>query len=221
VLVLVALVLTVGIADSVNPSTVAPALFLATRRGADRSLAAFTAGVFTVYTLGGFVLTLGPGQAALAALPRPDKDTAHEVELAAGGALLLVAAVLWFARERIARRVAPEARWTGRSAFFFGAAIMAVELPTAFPYFAAIAAIVGSNRSLAVQSALILLFNVAFVAPLIAIAVTRRLAGPRGERALETVRAQLDRRGAVLIPALVLLVALVVLTLGLAGILRS
>jgi hypothetical protein len=221
VLALVALVLTVGIADSVNPSTVAPALFLATRRGADRSLAAFTVGVFTVYTLGGLVLALGPGQAALAALPRPDEDTAHEIELAAGVALLLVAAVLWFARERIAGRVVREARWAGRSAFFFGAAIMAVELPTAFPYFAAIAAIVGSNRSLAVQVALVVLFNVAFVAPLIAIAVTRRLAGPRGERALEAVRGQLDRRGAVVIPSLVFVLAIVVLTFGLVGTLRS
>lgn len=217
-LALVALVLSIGIADSVNPSTVAPALFFATRPAATRGLAAFTAGVFSVYTLGGIVLALGPGQAALAALPRPDRDTVHEIELGAGVALLLLAAALWFARVRLARRVDRAPRWGDRSSFLIGAAIMAFELPTAFPYFAAIAAIVGSNRSLPVQIGLIVMFNLAFVAPLIAITAMRGLAGPRGERALATVRAQLDRRVPMLVSALVLVLALVVLTIGIVGI---
>jgi len=218
VLALVALVLSIGIADSVNPSTVAPALYLATWSGAVRSLAAFTAGVFTVYTLGGVVLALGVGQAALAALPRPDQDTIHEIELSGGVALLLLAAALWFAREWLGRRVNRGTAWGDRSSFFVGATIMAVELPTAFPYFAAIAAIVGSNRSLPVQLALIVLFNVAFVAPLIAITAVRALAGPRGEHALAVVRAQLDRRVPMLVAALVFVLALVVLTMGIVGI---
>lgn len=217
-LALVALVLSIGIADSVNPSTVAPALFLATRTAATRSLAAFTAGVFSVYTLGGVILALGPGQAALAALPRPDHDTVHEIELGGGVALLLVAAALWFARARLARRVERGPRWGERSSFLVGAAIMAFELPTAFPYFAAIAAIVGSNRSLPVQIGLIVLFNLAFVAPLLAITAVRAFAGPRGERVLAAVRAQLDRRVPMLVAALVFILALVVLTIGIVGI---
>lgn len=220
-LALVALVLAIGIADSVNPSTVGPALYLATRPQAVRSLVAFTAGAFAVYTLGGLVLALGPGQAALAELPRPNRETTHEIELAAGIALLVVAAVLWLVRGRVERHLARGQRWGERSSFVVGAAIMGIELPTAFPYFAVIAAVVGSNRSLPTQVALIVLFNVAFVAPLIAITVVRRLAGPRGERALDTLRGQLDRRGAVLIPALLLVVAVAVLAVGLAGILRT
>ena len=217
-LALVALVLSIGIADSVNPSTVAPALYLASRAGAERSLLAFTAGVFAVYTVGGIVLTLGVGQAALAALPRPDHDTVHEIELGVGVVLLAVAATLWFARARLARHVERQPKWGERSSFFVGAAIMAVELPTAFPYFGAIAAIVGSNRSLQVQIALIVLFNVAFVAPLLAIAAVLRLAGPRGARALATVRAQLDRRVPMIVAGFVFVLALVVLTIGIVGI---
>ena len=217
-LALVALVLSIGIADSVNPSTVAPALFLAMRPNAARSLAGFTAGVFSVYTFGGVILALGPGQAALAALPRPDHDTVNEIELAGGVALLLLAAALWFARERLARRVARESRSGGRSSFLVGAAIMAFELPTAFPYFAAVAAIVGSNRSLPVQIGLIVMFNLAFVAPLIAITAVRALEWPRGERALATVRAQLDRRVPMLVSAFVFVLAIVVLTIGIVGI---
>ena len=217
-LALVALVLSIGIADSVNPSTVAPALFLATRPNATRSLAAFTAGAFSAYTLGGVILVLGPGQAALAALPRPDHDTVNEIELGGGVALLLLAAALWFARDRLARRVERGSRWGERSAFLVGAAIMTFELPTAFPYFAAIAAIVGSNRSLPVQIGLIVLFNLAFVAPLIAITALHGLAGPRGDRVLARVRAQLDRRVPMLVSALVFVLAIVVITIGIVGI---
>jgi len=218
VLALVALVLSIGVADSVNPSTVAPALYLATRSGAERRILAFTAGVFAVYTGGGIILALGPGQAAIAALPRPDEDTVHEIELGGGVVLLLLAAALWFARARLARRVERQPQWGQRSSFLVGAAIMAFELPTAFPYFAAIAAIVGSNRSLPVQIGLIVLFNVAFVAPLIAIAAVVKLAGPRGARVLATLRSQLDRRVPMLVAALVFVLALVVLAIGIVGI---
>lgn len=217
-LALVALVLSIGIADSVNPSTVAPALYLATRPAGERSLTAFTAGVFAVYAAGGILLALGPGQAALAELPRPDRDTIHEIELGAGVVLLLLAAVLWFARARLARRGERQPKWGERSSFLVGAAIMAFELPTAFPYFAAIAAIVGSNRSLPVQIGLIVLFNVAFVAPLLAIAAVLKLAGPRGLRVLTKIRAQLDRRVPMLVAGLVFVLALVVLAIGIVGI---
>jgi cytochrome c biogenesis protein CcdA len=222
VLALIALVLAVGIADSINPSTVAPALYLATRRDAARSIAAFAAGAFVVYTAGGLLLVLGPGQAALAELPHPDAEATHRIELGAGVALLVFAVITWLARERIARMLVREESATrSSSSFIVGATIMTFELPTAFPYFAVIAAVVGSGRSLGVQIPLIVLFNVAFVAPLVAIAVLRHTAGPRAVRVLDAARIQLDRRGALLISGLMLVLGLVALFIGLVGIFGS
>src|SRR6266487_4470968 len=66
---LVALVLSVALVDSLNPSTMGPAVYLATRKHAARSLLGFTLGVFAVNVAAGLVLTLGPGQAILAAVP--------------------------------------------------------------------------------------------------------------------------------------------------------
>src|SRR5438105_5731946 len=176
---LVALAVSVGIVDSLNPSTVGPALYLATAPDGARRLAAFTGGVLAVGLAGGLVLTLGPGQAILAAVPRPGRTTTHGIELGLGVAALLLALVLWLRRSAVARHLSgggERARGAG-SSFLVGAAIMAVELPTAFPYFAVIAAIVSSGRRLSEQVSPVPPFNPPLVGPLIAILAVRALAG--------------------------------------------
>ena len=60
--------------------------------------------------------------------------------------------------------------------FALDAGIMAVELPTAFPYFGAIAAIIGSSTSLGTRVALAVAYNIAFVLPLVAVIVVRMAA---------------------------------------------
>jgi cytochrome c biogenesis protein CcdA len=209
-LALAVLICSIGIADSLNPSTVGPALYLALGRNATSRLAAFTAGVFGVYLIGGIALTFGPGRA----VPHPGLHTRHLIEAGLGAALLVFAAALWLARGRVARRLARGQQRVGRSSLLLGAGIIAVELPTALPYFAAIAAIVASDRNGIEDLALLVVFNVAFVAPLLVILVLRSLAGGRGIRALEALRAGLDRRAPVLLPALILVVAVALLLVG-------
>jgi cytochrome c biogenesis protein CcdA len=212
VLALIALALSVGIVDSINPSTVGPALYLASGASAARSIALFTLGAFTVSTAGGIVLALGPGQA----LPRPGHRVVHLLETGFGAGAILLAVVLWLSRDRIARRLQRRQGNAGRAPLLLGAGIMAVELPTAFPYFAVIAAVADSGRGVADQVWALLLFNVAFISPLLAILALRAAAGQRGERVLETWRSRFDRQGAVLLPALVLAIGIVLLVLGLA-----
>jgi cytochrome c biogenesis protein CcdA len=204
------LVLSIGIADSINPSTVLPALYLALRRDAVRSLLAFTAGVFCVYLAGGVVLTLGPG----AAIPHPGPWLKHVIELALGGATLIFALAFWLTRRQIAGRLAGEQRRIRGSSLLLGATIMAAELPTAFPYFAAIAAIVASGRGRVTEVLLLVLFNVAFVAPLLAIAVLRARTGTRGQARIDSLRLWLERNAPVLLPALLLAIAAVLLLVG-------
>ena len=92
------------------------------------------------------------------------------LEIVAGGAMLAAAAVLWGYRKRLVRRPR-RLRSTprGRSSAILGATITAVELPTAFPYFAAIAALVGANLSVVRIVFLLVIFNVCFVLPLLGI----------------------------------------------------
>jgi cytochrome c biogenesis protein CcdA len=218
---LVALVVTVGFLDSINPSTVGPALYLATRRSGRHDVTAFTLGAFGMSLVGGLVLTLGPGHALVASLPRPGRHTTALLELCLGAASLLAALGLWLARSRVARRIRKHKQRTGRSPLILGATIMAIELPTAFPYFAVIAAVVGSGRRVATQIALIVLFNVIFVAPLVAIAALRSLAHEHAQASLARLHDGIDRHAATLLPALVALVAVALLALGVSGLLTE
>src|SRR5579884_3233023 len=59
---LVGLMISIGLADSLNPSTIAPALYLAASEHPRRRVAEFTVAVFLVYLLGGALIALGPGQ---------------------------------------------------------------------------------------------------------------------------------------------------------------
>jgi cytochrome c biogenesis protein CcdA len=98
-----------------------------------------------------------------------------------------------------------------------GATIWAVELPTAFPYFAAIAALVGSGLDLGGQLVLLVLYNVCFVVPLIAMIVTVTVAGAESERLLARARELLQRRWPALLAGLALLAGAFVIALGVTG----
>lgn len=103
--------LSVGLADSLNPSTVGPALYLATGRRRVLRVLLFTAGVLAVDLAAGIALTMGPGRLLLGLVPHPRSTVRHALELAAGVALIAVAAGLWLGRRRLARRTPP---WSSR-----------------------------------------------------------------------------------------------------------
>ena len=134
--------------------------------------------------------------------------------------MLALAGVLWLGRARVARRLGRRPERTGRSAFLLGAGIMAVELPTAFPYFAAVAAIVGSRSGTGTQVLLVLLYNVVFVAPLVALLVVIMATGSRGAELAASARSMLQRSAPVALPAALALIGVVLLVLGALGLVR-
>ena len=176
---LIGLAVSIGLADSLNPTTIAPALYLASgERGQARAqVTQFTLGVFLVYLLGGIAIALGPGQLLLALIPKPGHDVRHIIETVVGGALIVGSAVLWQHRDRLSERRLPQPRGEGKSSVILGATITALELPTAFPYFAVIAATVGADVDAPRQILVLLLFNLCFVAPLLGIIGTLTFAG--------------------------------------------
>ena len=220
------LVASIAIADSINPSTLVPALWLA-GAGEGRGLASYTLGVFAIYLAGGLVLVLGPGPALITALHHVGGSIEHGLEAAGGIGALVFAVCIWRSG-----RPAPDA--TGGApevsraphhspapAFALGAGIMLIELPTAFMYFGAISAILAGHASPPGRIALLLVYNVLFVAPLIAILLVRRLAGERGDRWLAGAGAWLRRAGRVALIGVAAAGGAALLVLGLGGLLAT
>jgi cytochrome c biogenesis protein CcdA len=214
---LVGIVMTIGLADSLNPTTIGPALYLATGERARGRVAEFTIGVFGVYFLGGAAIAVGAGQLIRPLLPHPRHQIADIIEIAIGVAMIAAAAVLWRHRLRLARRDPPDFDPHGKSSFVLGASIMAVELPTAFPYFAAIAAIVGSGLGPVRDLFLLVLFNVCFIWPLLAIIGILTFAPDKSERVLGDARSFLQKHWPTVLAGLALVAGALVLTIGITG----
>jgi len=209
--------ITIGFADSINPTTIAPALYLAAGERPRSRVAEFTLSVFLVYLAGGVLIALGPGELLRSLLPHPDYEDRAVAEMVAGGALILASMVIWRKRRPLGARGLPATRPQRKSSVLLGATITAVELPTAFPYFAAIAAVLGSRVGLVQQLILLLLFNVCFVLPLIGIVLTLIFAPGRSERWLWRARGLLERWWPQVLAGLILLVGLFAFALGATG----
>jgi len=216
----IGVMISVGLADSLNPSTVGPALYMATARQRVLRVTQFTIGVFGVTFAGGLVLTIGPGRLLLGLVPHPQRTVRHVIELVAGVALLLVAVALWRGRRSLARRALPTHDRSG-SALIAGASIAAVELPTAAPYLAVIAGIVASSASVPEEIGLLALYNVAFVVPLLTIIGILLFAGERADPWLEQGGEWLQRRWPVVLASLLLLVGSALTVLGGAGLIKQ
>jgi cytochrome c biogenesis protein CcdA len=210
----------VGLADSLNPSTVGPALYLAAARKGALRVTLFAIGVFTVNLVAGIVLAIGPERLLLGLVPHPQRTVRHVIELVAGVILLAVAVALWLGRRSLARRELPMRSGGGGSAVIAGGLIAAVELPTAVPYLAVVAGIVASNASVPQAIGLLALYCGAFVAPLLAIVAILLVAGERANPWLREGAAWLQRRWPVVLASLLLLVGSALTVLGSAGLLK-
>jgi cytochrome c biogenesis protein CcdA len=206
--------ITIGLADSINPSTIAPALYLASGQHPRTQVVEFTLSVFLVSLFGGAVIAIGGGQLLGSVLPHTDYEDRAVAEIVAGVALLAGSGFIWRSRDRLLVRGLPKVSARRRSSVILGATITLVELPTAFPYFAAIAAIVGSRLGVARELFLLLVFNICFVLPLLGIIVTVMFAGERADRILAPGRRFLERRWPHVLTALIFVVGLFAVLLG-------
>lgn len=210
------LVGSIALADSINPSTLVPGLWLATAPAAGR-LASFTLGVFAVYMIGGLVLLLGPGQVLISALHHLHGPLEHGLEAGGGLLVLAVAFVLW--RSRAGGDGQPRARrsHSHASAFALGAGIMAIELPTGFMYFGAISAILAARPAPGLEIALLTGYNLLFIAPLVALMAVRRLAGVRIDRWMLSAETRLRYAGQLALSGVAGLAGAALVAIGLSG----
>jgi Sap, sulfolipid-1-addressing protein len=208
----------VGIVDGINPSTVAPAIILALRPKGQSLLGAFAAGVFAVSTVAGVAVVLGPGRFLLQHAPHLGDHTKHVLALVAGAGLLVAAALVWWHRHAASRVLEGRTASSPAAAATLGAGIMAVELPTAFPYFAVLAAVIASREPTTVQLGIVLLYNVAFVAPLAVIAALRLIAGASAAGALARLGKAVVAYGPAVVVGALVLAGSALLAYGAAGV---
>src|SRR4051794_5508258 len=208
----VLLIAGMGLIDSLNPATIAVGVVLGTTERPLWRLAAYAGGIFGVYLLGGLVLTLGPSELIRTATSRPD-STVFNAALIIAGAVAIGFAAWVFAHRRDETKI-PDVAMKPGSALALGAGMTAVDLPTAFPYFAAIVAIVGEDLTAPVEIALLVLFNVMYIAPIVLIAVVAVALGERAERPLLRIRAFVTRWSPVLLVVLSVAVGAVALVAG-------
>ncbi|WP_249010462.1 GAP family protein [Conexibacter sp. DBS9H8] len=216
---LIGIVMSIGLADSVNPSTLAPALYLAAGEHAKVRVLEFTLGVFGASLLGGLIVALGPGELLIHLVPHPRPILGYWLELLAGAVLLVGGMLLWRYRKVLSARELPTLSTTRRrSTVLFGAGIMFVEMPTAFPYFAAIATVVGSARSVTHAVLLLVLYNVCFILPLIAIVLVLWLSPHHARAVLNRAREIVQRNWAPIFALVLTLAGLFVIILGATGV---
>ena len=185
-------ILLLGLADSLNPVTIAVAVLLATGKRPVPRLATFTLGTGLTYFLGGLLLTLGPAVLLRTLLHHHSGRPIHIAEIAVGvGALLLAVWLATRTPESMARRVPTDLR-PSRS-LLLGAGITFVDLPTALMYFGGIALIVAADIHTIERVTLLAMFNVAYVVPLMAITVTVAALGRRAEQPLVRAREIVER----------------------------
>lgn len=246
------IVISIALADSVNVSTVGPALALAAGEHPRRSVFEFSLGVIVVFFLGGALLVLGPGRALLALVPHPSATSRYIVETVVGVVMVGLAVVLWkwrsptgHADEGRKRREAggkrrdpaeqgpddasrgPDGASRGpgdgagtqrrKSPALMGAGIALTELPTAFPYFAAIAAIVSARLGLGRELLLVAVYDVCFVLPLFGIILVLTVAGERATQALARIRTQFQAHWRALAAGAALVAGVYVTVLGVTG----
>jgi hypothetical protein len=215
------LVLSVAAIDSLNPSTIAPAAVLALGERPGWRVGLFTAGVFATSTLGGLLLLFVVGRTFVDRIAHPSPHTEHLLELAIGIALLLAAGLLWVFRDRLRAHLASDTTVGGGSgggsALLLGAGIMAIELPTAFPYFAAVFATLGAVHGAVRQTLFIILYNVVFVAPLVALTVLVAVTGSRYRDRIARISTLLATYGPDLLPPGVAVIGGALVVIGIHG----
>ncbi len=161
----------IALVDSLNPTAITlQLLLLSTPKPGTRS-AAFILGVFVANYAGGLMLVLGVNRFFGARLR--DVASLHDGAQLIIGVLLIAAGIFVcrFVSPKKSRRV-PLGVW---QSFFMGAAEMALELPTAFPYLAALGLIARESPPLPATLAILLMYNILFVLPLLILLLTYKL----------------------------------------------
>jgi cytochrome c biogenesis protein CcdA len=167
-----------AVVDSINPSALLVTFVLLTRPRPVSRVLTYLAGVFVSYLAIGIGLIVGLDAALATFGDALEGPIARGVQLAIGAAMLAYAIVAP-SRPRDDPRVRVPAALPLRGLLGLGIGVTFLELPTALPYFAAIALLTAADLPVLGWLPLLALYNVVFVLPPLAILLTHRLVRDR------------------------------------------
>ena len=154
--------LALALVDSINPSAIVVTLYLLSRGRVPAQVAVYVVAIFLTYLALGVMMMSGI-DALLPSRPVVDGRLGFIVQGLIGLALLLYA-IRAPAGARSAPRLDPGAS-TYAALAFLGVTVTALELPTAVPYFGAIALLTSANLPMVQWLPLLVLYNAIFVLP--------------------------------------------------------
>jgi hypothetical protein len=190
----IAAVLLLAVIDSINPSAIVVTLYLLSVAGARAAVQVivYIAAIFATYLLFGALLILGI--ASLLPSVRGMLDT--RIGLIAQslvGLALLVYGLSGSSWPQPAPAVGRPSVSTYAGLVMLGVTVTAMELPTAIPYFAAIALITDAGLPMAVWAPLIAIYNVIFVLPPVALLIGHLVLQGRLAEPYAALRERIER----------------------------
>jgi cytochrome c biogenesis protein CcdA len=196
--------------DALNPfSIAAQAFLLSTDRPVARGLA-FVLGTFAIYLLCGVALLEGWIVVLQSLLPSLPPWVPGGLEVGAGAAALAAGVYTW--RQVAQGKPTPSpSNLSVLATIAFAVVSTLSDLPTAIPYFAAASQIAASDSGAVTRYAWLFIYNLIYVAPLVAMLGLRVGLGDRTAAILRRVRTAVDWSVAKLLPPLLMLAGVALL----------
>lgn len=210
----IAALLGIALLDAMNPFSIAAMAFLlATDRPVARGWA-FVLGTAAIYLPFGVALLEGWAAFLRDLLPRLPPWMAGGLEAVTGVACLWAALRLWRRSDANAAAVPHVSSLSVGATLAFAGASTLADLPTAVPYFAAASQIPALADGRLSRYAWLAIYNLVYVAPLLAMLGARLALGARADRVLGAVRRGVEWSFAHLMPPLLAFLGLVLLADG-------
>jgi cytochrome c biogenesis protein CcdA len=181
--------LALALVDSINPSAIVVTLYLLGRQRVPARVVVYVAAIFVTYlTLGAMMMS---GIDALLPSVRTLANSRFAFVQSLIGLAMLVYAVRAPATARSAPRVEPRAA-TYAALALLGVTVTAMELPTAVPYFGAIALLTAADLPTAQWLPLLAVYNTIFVLPPVLLLLGHITCGRRLEARYADLRKRLQ-----------------------------
>ena len=179
-----------ALVDSINPSAIVVTLYLLSGGRAPAQIVVYVAAIFLTYlTLG--VMMMSGIDALLPSLETVGSGRLGLIVQGLIGLALLLYAIRAPATARAAPRVEPSANSYAALALL-GVTVTTMELPTAVPYFGAIALLTTADLPIARWLPLLVLYNAIFVLPPVLLLVGHIVFGGRLDARYADLRGQLQ-----------------------------
>ena len=179
-----------ALVDSINPSAIVVTLYLLSRERPAAHVLVYLGAIFVTYLTLGVTMMSGIDALLPSLKPAVDERLGFIVQGLIGLAML-VYAIRAPATAKSAPRVEPSAR-TSAALFLLGVTVTAMELPTALPYFGAIALLTTAELTISQWLPLLVVYNAIFVLPPIALLAGHTLFGRRLDARYAELRERLQ-----------------------------